>query len=137
MKKWSLFLTTLCLLASLGCARQTLYVQSMDDNKEITPKVYFVNYDDGFMYALHAVELQSDWKLTYFDKGAGVIEALTQHQDTLTVRVASLDQSTTKVFAFVDAKSYSLDPKERFVSTLSQYYEQLNAHLKGWDANNL
>ncbi len=117
----------------MGCSRQTLYVNTLEKNKEITPKTYFVNYDDTFLYALHAVELQRDWKLSYFDKTAGVIEAVTRDQDAVTIRVSSLDQSSSKVFAFVDAKNYSIDPKERFVKVLRSYYDQLNAHLEGWD----
>ena len=125
------------LLLPAGCSRQTLYVSSLEKNKEITPKTYFVNYDDTFLYALHAVELQRNWKMSYFDKSAGIIEAMTPENDTITIRVSSLDQASSKVFAFVDAKNYSVDPKDRFVAVLRCYYNELNAHLEGWDERTL
>ncbi len=123
------------MLFSAGCARQGLYAHGLNENRQIVPKIYFVNYEKGFLHALHAVELQSGWRLNYFDKNTGIIEALTPKKDTVTVRVASIDQSTTKIFVFVDSNSYSFNPSERFVSIINQYYQQLDGHLEGIDEN--
>lgn len=107
----------------------------LNENKEITPKVYFVTYDKAFLYALHCVELIPGIKIHYFDKRSGLIEALSKDNDVLTIRVTSLSQKTTKIVAYVDSNNKFINSAGRYRQLIKNYYEQLNGHLVGFNEN--
>lgn len=116
-----------------GCGTEGFYTKVRSDDPEFMPRLYRVNYDDGYLLALHAVELQPKWRIEYFDKNTGVIEARTPDKDKVTIRVNPIDRAAVKIFAYCDTKGFSLFAEGRLKNNLRRYFEKLDAHLKGFD----
>lgn len=128
------FASLLCLsLGIAGCASQGVYTKVRSDDPNCVPRLYMVDYDNGYLMALHAVELEPKWKLTYFDKNTGVIEAKTDHNDKLTVRVNPIDRAAVKIFAYCDTAGNAWFSEGRLKESLSRYFAKLDSHLKGFD----
>lgn len=129
--QWSLGVLLIAILA--GCGRESFYTMARPKNPEMAPRLYLSNYDHAFVIALHAVELEPKWKLQYFDKNSGMIQAQTNSGDLLTVRVHPLDRSAVKIFAFCDSKGFSLLGGGRLKENVLRYFDNLDSHLKGFD----
>lgn len=137
MGKKSFYCILLLFLSLFGCAKEGVYTQHQLEKTDLTPRLYSVNFDDGFLLALHAIELQRNWKLKYMDKDTGVIKAQTDKGDNFTVRVAYVSRYAVKIFAYADTKKGSIGAQGRLESSITRYFTQLDSHLKGFDEKSL
>lgn len=136
MKKF-IFVFFLIGVSLFGCSRPSIYTRATLEEGPLSPRVYAVNFEDGFLLALHALELQRGWQLKYYDKKTGVIDARTHDGDSFNVRVSPLSRSSIKVFAYVDANGIPFAAELRMQASLKKYLAQLDAHLKEFDAKSL
>lgn len=135
--KFFLLLCVIATVAAAGCAREGIYTKPNMETRNLEPRLYKVGFEEGFLLAVHAVELQPNWKIEYYDQHTGVFEAVTDKGDVLTVKIVPIDRFNVKIFAYIDEKGFSFDPKKRLQKSLKQYLTQLDAHLKGFDQKNL